>query len=561
MIRHRYTLEHIVRECREEIVGTFISDCFTQEKNILMFECTAGRHEIWLECSVDAQYGAVFLKKDFARARRNSMDFFPQLIGQQIKDITLHPTDRILSIRTNNYLLHILCFSGGSGNILLYDAQAHYVDAYKPKNLTSEKLREIDNVITGIDSIHFHINSLTTESELTEYLLSHLPATIRSNELQKSLLSIMPELGKYYCDYILKNYESNTDKESIDFAVLSQSILNCYKECCTSTKFLCLNSGKDYTFSLLNFDTSSSIVFSASSVSEGIRRTISFRKREQRRNELFVRLNNILEQKLKRLRRTIDLLENEELSQERLQHYRLWAEILISLPNGKVKPESNTYETHDWDNNTIVIPVSQEKTIIENAERYYEKIRSAQTASKIRKQRLPKYKKEYEQLYSYREVIQHNPTIDDLEKISQQLSVPIKKSMDTNKNSGSKFRTFPLDDGFVLYVGKNAANNDELTMKFAKQNDIWLHARGVSGSHAILKITGKEKPTKRILEQAAEITAYYSSARNASYTPVAYTERKYVRKPKGANPGAVVIEREKVIMVSPKLPVGAEAEE
>lgn len=550
-----------MRECREEIVGTFISDCFTQEKNILMFECTASRHEIWLECSVDAQYGAVFLKKDFARARRNSMDFFPQLIGQQIKDITLHPTDRILNIRTNNYLLHILCFSGGSGNILLYDAQAHYVDAYKPKNLTSEKLREIDNVITGIDSTHFHINSLTTESELTEYLLSHLPTTIQSNELQKSLLSIMPELGKYYCDYILKNYDSNTDKESIDFTVLSQSILNCYKECSTSTKFLCLYNGKDYTFSLLNFDTSSSIVFSASSVSEGIRRTISFRKREQRRNELFVRLNNILEQKLKRLRRTIDLLENEELSQERLQHYRLWAEILISLPNGKVKPESNTFETHDWDNNTIVIPVSQEKTIIENAERYYEKIRSAQTASKIRKQRLPKYKKEYEQLYAYREVIQHNPTIDDLEKISQQLSVPIKKSMDTNKNSGSKFRTFPLDDGFVLYVGKNAANNDELTMKFAKQNDIWLHARGVSGSHAILKITGKEKPTKRILEQAAEITAYYSSARNASYTPVAYTERKYVRKPKGANPGAVVIEREKVIMVSPKLPVGAEAEE
>lgn len=561
MIRHRYTLEHIVRECREEIVGTFISDCFTQEKNILMFECTAGRHEIWLECSVDAQYGAVFLKKDFARARRNSMDFFPQLIGQQIKDITLHPTDRILSIRTNNYFLHILCFSGGSGNIVVYDAQAQYVEAFKPKNLTTEKLREIDNVITGIDSTCLHINSLTTESELSEYLSSHLPATIQSNELQKPLLSIIPELGKYYCDYILKNYENNTDKESIDFIILSQSILNCYKECSTSTEFLCLYNGKDYTFSLLSFDTNSSIVFSASSVSEGIRRTISFRKREQRRNELYVRLNNILDQKLKRLRRTIDLLENEELSQERLQLYKLWAEILISLPNGKVKPESNTYETTDWEGNSISIPVSQEKTIIENAERYYEKIRNAQTASKIRKQRLPKYKKEYEQLYSYREVIQHNPTIDDLEKISQQLSVPIKKSMDTNKNSGSKFRTFPLDDGFVLYVGKNAANNDELTMKFAKQNDIWLHARGVSGSHAILKITGKEKPTKRILEQAAEITAYYSSARNASYTPVAYTERKYVRKPKGANPGAVVIEREKVIMVSPKLPAGVEAEE
>lgn len=562
MIRHRYTLEHIVKECREEIIGTFISDCFTQEKNILMFECTAGKHVIWLECSVDAQYGAVFLKKDFARARRNSMDFFPQLIGQQIKDITLHPTDRIITVRTNNYLLHILCFSGGSGNILLFDAQADYIDSFKPKYLTPEKLQSISDVLNGLDTRHIHIKSSTSKQELTEYLQERLPHNISCTNLKLELLQAIPELGKFYIESIISEYKKTINKtQTIEFEALSEVIIQFYELCSHCKEFLCLFNGKEYIFSLINTNSNVSIAYQSSSISECIRRTVSFRKRELRRTELFHRLNTTVEQKMKKLRRTIDLLENEEISQERLHHYKLWAEILISLPNGKIKSVENNYQTKDWDNNDITIPVSKEKTLIENAERYYEKIRNAQQSSRIRKQRLPKYKKNYEVLSGYHETLSQSPTIEQLEKISQLLSVPVKKTMDSAKDTSSKFRVFLLEEGFTLFVGKSAANNDELTMKFAKQNDIWFHARGVSGSHAILKITGKDKPTKKVLEQAAEISAYYSSARNASYTPVAYTERKYVRKPKGANPGAVTIEREKVLMVTPKLPKGAENEE
>ena len=62
MIRHHYTLEHLVRECRRELVGLYISDCFTQEKNILMIECSAEKHEIWLECSLDTDNGSFFVK-------------------------------------------------------------------------------------------------------------------------------------------------------------------------------------------------------------------------------------------------------------------------------------------------------------------------------------------------------------------------------------------------------------------------------------------------------------------------------------------------------------------
>ena len=106
-----------------------------------------------------------------------------------------------------------------------------------------------------------------------------------------------------------------------------------------------------------------------------------------------------------------------------------------------------------------------------------------------------------------------------------------------------------------MWAGKSSQNNDLLTMKHARPNDLWFHARGSGGSHVVLKSgSGKGEISKRAIEEAASIAAYYSKMKNASTVPVAMTERKYVRKPKGAPPGTVTLEREKVLFVEPRLP-------
>ena len=106
-----------------------------------------------------------------------------------------------------------------------------------------------------------------------------------------------------------------------------------------------------------------------------------------------------------------------------------------------------------------------------------------------------------------------------------------------------------------MWVGKSSANNDLLTTKYAKPNDLWFHARGASGSHTVLKISGRsEPPPKEAIRQAAGIAAYYSKMRNAANVPVAYCERKYVRKPKHVPEGTVHLEREEIIFVQPRLP-------
>src|SRR5690606_30383872 len=115
------------------------------------------------------------------------------------------------------------------------------------------------------------------------------------------------------------------------------------------------------------------------------------------------------------------------------------------------------------------------------------------------------------------------------------------------------YKRFEIE-GFDLLVGKSAKANDELLRHYSWKEDLWFHARNVSGSHAVLKYkSGREFPATTI-EKAAELAAYYSKNKNESIAAVIYTPCKYVRKVKGSAPGAVRVEKETVIMVSPKGP-------
>ncbi|MBV9708376.1 MAG: DUF814 domain-containing protein, partial [Chloroflexi bacterium] len=103
-------------------------------------------------------------------------------------------------------------------------------------------------------------------------------------------------------------------------------------------------------------------------------------------------------------------------------------------------------------------------------------------------------------------------------------------------------------DGFTLLIGKNSRQNEEVTFRQAKANDIWLHARGVPGAHVIIKAAGSEVPHATIV-QAARLAAYYSQARGSTQVPVDYTLQKHVRHMKGGGPGMVVYDREKTMYV------------
>lgn len=114
--------------------------------------------------------------------------------------------------------------------------------------------------------------------------------------------------------------------------------------------------------------------------------------------------------------------------------------------------------------------------------------------------------------------------------------------------------TYELPCGFEALAGKTDADNDLLSLKVAKANDLWFHVRGQPGSHVVLRHPDGEKPDNTLIKQTAAIAAWHSKARNAGTVPVCYTEAKHVGKPRGAKPGSVTIKREKIVKVRPALP-------
>jgi predicted ribosome quality control (RQC) complex YloA/Tae2 family protein len=138
-----------------------------------------------------------------------------------------------------------------------------------------------------------------------------------------------------------------------------------------------------------------------------------------------------------------------------------------------------------------------------------------------------------------------------LEKFTAKKSVPTARGSKTEKKIPGA-RSYLSSDGFEILVGRTARDNDYLTFKVAKPNDLWMHTGDYSGSHVVVRnATRKDVPHRTIIE-AAQLAAHFSQARKNSKVDVHYTQRKFVSKPKGATPGLVRMTRFKNITVEPK---------
>lgn len=116
-------------------------------------------------------------------------------------------------------------------------------------------------------------------------------------------------------------------------------------------------------------------------------------------------------------------------------------------------------------------------------------------------------------------------------------------------------REFISSDGVNILVGKSAIDNDTLTFRLGRSNDIWLHAADYPGSHVLVKNSDRKKLSPSTLVEAAQLAAFYSEARNLPKVAVNYTSRKFVHKPKKAAPGLVRLSSFKTILVVPEFPL------
>ncbi len=532
MLRHYYTLEKIAEEIAF-LKGCLITECFTQEKNIVIMCLSTRKKDNYLQLSTDANLGGFFYRDNYTRAKSNTVNLFSTFLDQKLLDISLFQNDRIVDFRFEKGHLLAVFFGGPNSNIIAVDDDMFATEAFKKEKMLTGK----------------HI-------DFPQPNLKHFDEFSDEETILKVMTYSNLRLGRHYAEEFCLRKNIDAGKKISDF---SQEDLEEIKNSAVSFSNQIRLSGEAYIYrtesefllSLIPLQSYPDLFGQYSSVNKAAERKVIETLRHKRFFLLFTELKSNLKKRKEKLSKNLQQMKKSEKHEERLKKYRLYAELLSAVHNPSFKGAKSII-LPDYEGNDLEIPLDEKLSLMENSAKYFEKIKKAREAHRINEKRQPLLEKQLKETNNHLDRLFKIDNVRELEKFKKELT---KRQGIMEDREYTKFREFDLGEGCILYAGKNAANNDVLTMKFAKPNDIWLHARGSGGSHCVLRLSAKEqKPPKYILEKAAQIAAYYSQARNAKYTPVAYTQKKYVRKPKGANPGSVVISRENVIMVEPKLP-------
>ncbi|EPD60004.1 hypothetical protein HMPREF1215_00341 [Coprococcus sp. HPP0074] len=255
-----------------------------------------------------------------------------------------------------------------------------------------------------------------------------------------------------------------------------------------------------------------------------------------------VDLRRVVQTALERNRKKYDLQAKQLRDTENREKFKVYGELIhtygYNLEPGAKKLEALNYYTNEM----ITIPLDSTKTPQENALKYFEKYNKQKRTFEALTSLIEETRDDISYLESVSNALDIALSEDDLTQIKEELieSGYIRRKFTKKKvKITSKPFHYLSSDGYHIYVGKNNLQNEELTFHLASGNDWWFHAKGIPGSHVIVKTNGEELPD-RTFEEAGKLAAYYSKNRGSEKIEIDYIEKKHVKKPKGGKPGFVV---------------------
>lgn len=232
--------------------------------------------------------------------------------------------------------------------------------------------------------------------------------------------------------------------------------------------------------------------------------------------------------------------------------------ILANLATAR-RENDQVFVTDFYDENLPEIEIAADENIslTETAEKFFRRYTKARNAGAEISKRSEVLSKELENLGRQKTRLEAAVNERDETAISEFIgekpeNLPLRgKGKQAETAAGA--RRFLSTEGFEILVGKGAKDNDFLTFRVAKSLDLWLHAADYPGSHVVVKNPNRQEIPPKTLLQAAQIAAFYSQARTQAKVAVHFTQKKFVNKPRGANPGLVSLASFKTVLVEPKI--------
>ena len=265
-------------------------------------------------------------------------------------------------------------------------------------------------------------------------------------------------------------------------------------------------------------------------------------------------LERLLDRQIKRLSKKRDAIAGDlERAANAEKLHEEASLILAHLP--EIPPNAAFFETTTWDDDprSIRVELDPRKSPTELAQDLFKKSKRLKRGLDVGPERLEAVETEIAELVRARDTLgddSPNELAMKLEALGVSITAP-KEEARKRRQAGARlpYREFVTLDASSVLVGRGAADNDRLTLRVARPHDLWLHARGVTGAHVIVRLTKGQSCSPEVLVDAATLAAHFSDLRGESILDVLYTPRRFVHKRKGSPVGSVTLGSEKVIAV------------
>ncbi len=571
-----FVTRSVTEELKEKILGGKIDKVYQPEREELILSIRTREGNYRLLLSASASNPRFHLT---AVQRENPMTppmlcmlMRKHLCGGVITGITQRGFDRVvrLDIETRNELGDICVKSviveimGRHSNIILTDENNKIMDSAKHIDFTVSAVRQI---LPGLIYEESPVQDKLSPDAVSDIELMREIEKLADDELlDKFLVSIFMGMSPLLAREIVYRFSGHTKvtKGEADVAAFvlhtTEFLKGITENKFSPTLIIDKREKKPIAFScvsLMQYENSSEFYEnpSVSAVIDSFYEKRSNREFMNRRSAAFVKLvhNNIerCEKKLALHR------ENLEESKDR-EKFKMYGDLITAnMYRIKYGMKSAVVENFYANGEEIEIPLQEDISPSQNAQKYYKKYSKAKTTEQYATEQIGIAEEEKYYLESVLENLEKAETPAELDEIRIELAnegyLPkiAQKKKQEKKSEPIKFISV---DGFEILVGRNNRQNDELTLKTAYSTDIWFHTKNIPGSHTIVRTKGSGEAPDTTLMQAAKIAAYYSKGKNSSQVPVDYTIVKNVKKPNGAKPGMVIYDKYNTVYVLPELP-------
>ena len=506
----------------------------------------------------------MLLRKHFASARILSVTQ-PGL--ERIEDIKIEHLDELSDTRVKHLLVEIM---GKHSNIILCDDENRIIDSIKHISGAVSSVRE---VLPGREYFipktqeKYDPLTVTAQEFLDNIAGKPLPA---AKALYQGLTGISPLIANELCHMAGIDADQPAHTLPEEFALHLFHCLGDLTQRIKNADFspnIVYRDGTPIEFSSLPLtcynDFEGASTKNYDSVSVLLEDYYAARSKFTRIRQKSADLRRVITNAIERAGKKYDLQQKQLKDTEKRDKYRVYGELLTTYGYSVIPGEKSVTVLNYYTNEDLVIPLDADLSAIDNAKHYFDKYAKQKRTFEALSRLCRETGEELAHLDSIRTALDIAESEDDLAQLKEEMMDYgyIKRHYTQTKNGKKppkkgKITSKPFhylsSDGYDIYVGKNNYQNDELTFRFASGGDWWFHAKGIPGSHVIVRSRGEELPD-RVFEEAGCLAAYYSKGRDSDKVEIDYLEKRDVKKPNGAKPGFVVYYTNYSLIAPPKI--------